>query len=162
MKDILVLGIGNEYLSDDGIGPKITMDLKNSDLNQYADFDTCYISGLDLLQVIEGYKTLVVIDATVHPEVKPGEVRIFEDIENAKSLHLDNFHDISFRDSIKLGKEAGIILPNKIYVLAIGIVEDKLFSKELSKALNVKYKSILYEVQSFINQKILNFDSVSV
>jgi len=162
MEGILVLGIGNEYLSDDGIGPKITMDLAKTGLNQYADFKTCYISGLDLLQEIEEYKTLVLIDATVHPDIKPGEVCIFEDIENAKSLHLDNFHDISFKDSIKLGKEAGLNLPDELYMVAIGIIEDKLFSKELSKALRPKYKAIINQVQSFINQKILNLNSIIV
>jgi len=162
MKDILVLGIGNEYLSDDGIGPKTTMDLAKTGLNQYADFKTCYISGLDLLQEMEEYKTLVLIDATVHPDVKPGEVCIFENIEDAKSLHLDNFHDISFKDSIKLGKEAGLNLPDELYVLAIGIIEDKLFSKNLSKALRPKYKSILNQVQSFITQKITKLDSITV
>ncbi len=145
MKEILILGIGNEYLSDDGIGPKIAMDLAKTGLNQYADFKTCYISGLDLLQEIEEYKKLVLIDATVHPDVKPGEVCIFEDIENAKSLHLDNFHDISFKDSIKLGKEAGLYIPEEIHIISIGIIEDKLFSKELSKHFERKYSAIFSE-----------------
>jgi len=162
MKDILVLGIGNEYLSDDGIGPKITMDLKNSELNQYADFDTCYISGLDLLQLIEGYKTLLVIDATVHPDSNPGEVCIFKNVDEAKSLHLDNFHDISFKNCLKLGIEAGLNIPEDVCVISIGIIEDKLFSKELSKPLKLKYKEIFSEIQSFINQKIIKFDSIAV
>ena len=52
-KDILILGVGNDILTDDGIGPKITVQLQNeSNIPGNIHYDTAFMGGLDLLEFI--------------------------------------------------------------------------------------------------------------
>jgi len=64
MKKILVLGIGNLLLSDDGVGIHAIQQLEKQYTLpaevQVVDGGTC---GLDLLQFLEGVDHLVIIDA---------------------------------------------------------------------------------------------------
>nr|MBC8344119.1 hydrogenase maturation protease [Bacteroidota bacterium] len=62
-KTTLIYGIGNEILSDDAIGPKLTWQLEK-DLNlPNIKFETAFVGGLEVLEIINGYDTVVFIDA---------------------------------------------------------------------------------------------------
>jgi len=43
---VLILGIGNDILKDDGIGPKLVKDLKKMDFPAGLRFETCAMGGL--------------------------------------------------------------------------------------------------------------------
>ena len=63
MTQILILGIGNLLLSDDGVGVQTVWRLQQKQLPeevQVVDGGTC---GLDLLQFLEGVDRLIIVDA---------------------------------------------------------------------------------------------------
>ena len=59
---ILVLGIGNEILKDDGIGPRLVMDLQHH-FPEEIRFNTSSLGGLEILEMIREYDTVFIIDA---------------------------------------------------------------------------------------------------
>jgi len=90
---ILVAGIGNIFLGDDGFGVEVAQQLSKLDFPvavRVADFG---IRGFDLAFALQdGYETTILIDAFPHGEA-PGTVYVVEPDLNdpAASLAQDNF-----------------------------------------------------------------------
>ena len=71
---ILIHGIGNEILTDDGIGPKLVKRLKGNLSRTDIDFETAFLGGLELLEYFQGYYTVIFIDAIRTKGGIPGTV----------------------------------------------------------------------------------------
>jgi hydrogenase maturation protease len=155
MKETLILGLGNEFLSDDGIGSKIVHDLENSFPDDKIDYKYFVTGSLDLIDVISGYRFLVIVDAMRTRYYKPGNVISFEMKDYQATVHLNNFHDIPFPDSIKLAQQLEMDMPEMILIAGIEISTDLEFSSELSPELKTRYNSVLGKVISIISQHLL-------
>ena len=62
MSKVLLLGIGNELLGDDGVGIQIARYFEKQDL-QLFDIKYAGIGGFHLFDYIEGYEKVIIIDA---------------------------------------------------------------------------------------------------
>jgi len=71
---VLVLGIGNDILSDDGIGPRIIQQLEKENFPSLISFQTGTVGGLEVLEMISGYREVVFIDAIKTRGGVPGTI----------------------------------------------------------------------------------------
>ncbi len=152
----LILGLGNEILTDDGIGIKLTHDLKNKFSRSSFNFKTASCGGLEIVEMIDGYENVIIIDAIKTFGGKPGKIYHFTLDHFQQSMHVSNFHDISFLTAMEFGRKAGLKLPRKVNILAIEIIEDLVFSNHFSPAIEEKYPEILVEVQSLMLNILLS------
>ena len=154
---ILILGVGNEILMDDGIGPKLVKELQKENLRDDIKYDTAFMGGLEILEYIQGYEIVIFIDAMITRDGIPGTVYQFTTDDFKETLHLTSLHDASFLTAIELGRNIGYEIPEKIHIIAVEIVEDKVFGIEFTKPLQEKYpeiiKSVNKLVRSFLNMK---------
>lgn len=150
MKKILVLGLGNEILSDDGIAPRLIKDLSESFSGENFDFEACSCGGLEIPELIQGYRQAVLIDAISLPDTDPGDVLHFVPEDFKETSNLSNLHDINFITALSLGKTLGIDMPDDIHIIAIKIVEDSEFSEKLSPEIEKIYPEILMKVKILI------------
>lgn len=92
MTPILILGIGNTLLRDEGIGPHVAQALAAMDLGSEVEVIDGGTSGADLIDTIADRQKVIVIDSMKADE-KPGTVYRFtgadllEHHERAISLH---------------------------------------------------------------------------
>ncbi len=149
----LVLGIGNDILRDDGIGPKLALKLGEIEPLDGVDYQTTTLGGLDILELIQDYQTVVFIDAIKTRGGVPGTVYEYSLDDFQETLHLSNLHDISFLTAIALGEKMNMPIPEQIGVIAIEIVEDMEFGEQFTPELEKKYPQILQSVR----QKIRDF-----
>ena len=152
MKKNLVLGIGNDILTDDGIGPKIVNDLKTFERSPELIFETTTLGGLEILEIIKDYKKVIIIDAIRTIDGNPGEIFFFTPDDFKETLHLSNLHDINFLTALELGKKLGIPLPEEIHIIAIEIVEDQVFGTSFTPAIEEKYHIIMQSVKKQIGE----------
>ncbi|MCX7954323.1 MAG: hydrogenase maturation protease [Bacteroidales bacterium] len=150
LSNILVYGIGNEILCDDGIGPKITSELKKSGRFKNVCFETGYLGGLEILDIIQNYKNVIFIDAIKTINGTPGTVYVFKPEDFKETLHLSSIHDISFLTALQLAKKLNLPIPHNVYIIAIEIVEDKIFSETFSPIIQEKFPEIIKNVESII------------
>ncbi len=155
-KNILVFGVGNEILTDDGIGPKLVKRLQKEFTPSGIDYDTAFLGGMDLIEFIQGYETVVFIDAIMTKKGKPGDVYQLELSDFKETLHLSNVHDISFLTALELGKKLGLKIPKQVHIIAVEIVEDLIFSNDFSPEIESKYDKIYEEVAEFIHKLSVN------
>ncbi|MFH0241033.1 hydrogenase maturation protease [Streptomyces sp. HK10] len=75
---ILVAGIGNVFLADDGFGPAVAEALRDRPLPDGVHVADFGIRGMDLAyRLLEGYGTAVLVDAAPHGQ-PPGTVSVIE------------------------------------------------------------------------------------
>jgi hydrogenase maturation protease len=75
---ILVAGIGNVFLADDGFGPEVADALRGRTLPDGVHVTDFGIRGMDLAyRLLEGYDTALLVDAAPHGR-RPGTVSVIE------------------------------------------------------------------------------------
>jgi len=157
-KEILVVGIGNEILTDDGIGPKLIHKLRNTYQYPGVTFINTCLGGLDMLDVIRDYKQVIVIDAIKTEGGKPGSVYHLTLDDFKETMHISNVHDISFLTAIELGKKLQINIPEVIDIIAIEIVEDLVFAENFSPEIQKNFSTILKTVEKYLHQILRNIN----
>jgi hydrogenase maturation protease len=149
----LVLGFGSDALSDDGIPIRLVQDLNVLESLSSITFETSPVGGLELLELLEGFDTAVLIDTQLTSRRKPGEIHEFTPANFEETFHLSSQHDVTFHEAIRFAKEMGIPMPEDIRIIAIEVVENKKLSFEFSGEIQEKYAGILSQIEQIL-QKI--------
>lgn len=87
-QNILILGVGNPFRRDDGIGPAVIRRLQSENSLQQVDLLDGGIDGFALLDQIKLYEKVLIVDA-VDMGLKPGEIRIFSPAEAKMTIRTD-------------------------------------------------------------------------
>jgi hydrogenase maturation protease len=149
---ILIQGIGNEILTDDGIGPKLVKRLKDDFSENGIDFETAFVGGLEVLEYIQGYQTVIFIDAIRTKDGIPGTVyRLLPEDFNS-TIHLSSIHDVSFLTALGVGEKLGMDMPDIIHIIAIEIVEDRIFDDNFTQEIQEKYEGIYLQTRELIKE----------
>ena len=105
--DILILGIGNILLKDEGVGVHVVNKLKEMPLPDNVEVLDGGTAGLDLTDFIANRKKVIVIDAVKAGE-KPGTIyRLTEKNLNIKPKAIMSFHEIDFLDALHMSEVMG-------------------------------------------------------
>ena len=112
---VLVAGIGNIFLSDDGFGVEVIKELEGAGLPPWVQIADYGIAGMHLAyDLLGGYDTTILLDATPHGR-PPGTLSLIEaDTEDLAAASAIDAHgmqpDAVFRLLRLLGGDAGRVL----------------------------------------------------
>ncbi len=128
-KSILVLGIGNYLMGDEGVGVQLIQKMNTLELPSYLDILDGGTGGFLLLSCIEAYGHIIFVDATMDGK-EPGSISLIKpkfasDFPSALSVH-----DVGLKDMI----EAVYLMDHRpgIQLLTVSIKEMKPMTLELS------------------------------
>jgi hydrogenase maturation protease len=144
----LVLGIGNDILMDDGIGPRVVESLKENSPLPGVEYETTTLGGLDILEFVSGYRYVAFIDAIKTKGGTPGDVYEYTPADFKETLHLTNLHDVNFLTAIELGKQLDLKIPEHMHIFAVEIIEDQVFGENFTPPLQERYPKILKEIHT--------------
>ena len=117
-KPILVLGVGNLLLKDEGVGVHVARKLMEMDLPSHVEVLDGGTGGFDLLDEIEGRKKVIVVDTAQAGKPAGTMYRMTtEDIEQTEKARI-SLHDIDMTDLLKL---ADLFKIEKPEIVIIGI-----------------------------------------
>jgi hydrogenase maturation protease len=129
---IIVLGVGNPILQDDGVGLHVIEALRKQVKNPNVTVETATTGGMNLLDMIRGYEKVILIDAVKRQGSPPGEVKRFE-LSDFHSVHSCNPHDVSLSEALQLAKQIGeTLLPSNIILIGITVHNTYEFGEQLS------------------------------
>ena len=124
---ILVAGIGNIFLADDGFGVEVVKRLAERELPEGVEVVDFGIRGLDLAYALQdGYEAVIFVDATPRGE-EPGTVYVIEaEIEEEGEVALDT-HGM---DPVKVLRFARAMGAEPVRTLVVGCEPQLVLSGE--------------------------------
>ncbi|MBI5965681.1 MAG: hydrogenase maturation protease [Chloroflexi bacterium] len=131
---ILVVGLGNPILGDDGVGWKVAEKVKTQlPPDTSVDVDCLSLGGISLMEHLIGYDRAILVDAFALDE-PVGSILVLKlsDLPNYSAFHTTNVHDTSLQNAIKFGRAMGAPLPEDVMVVGIATKHVYDFSEELS------------------------------
>jgi hydrogenase maturation protease len=117
-KKILVLGVGNALMQDDGVGIHVTTALESSaDLHPALQVIDGGTIGLALLPEIEDAAAVIVVDAS-EIGAEPGTLRVFrnEEIDRQLSGKRRTVHEVALLDLFAAAAIRGRMPPQRALV----------------------------------------------
>ncbi len=153
MKELIVLGIGNRLMSDDGIGIHIVEELQKTNTNtniQYVAGETDVYFCLN--QIANALITIIIDAAYLNKE--PGSISILSlDKVSENPVYPISVHDMHFLDWVKKSEQ-------NIKGLLIGIEPYEIdFGTSLSSILKSKFTGIISNVNYIIDDFMKNKNS---
>lgn len=112
---LLILGLGNDLLGDDGIGLLAASKLEGR-FGPDVAVQTSGLSGLYLLEPLEGFEDAIIIDAVVGD--RPGRVRELEASE-VRPVPVPSAHYAGLPEALALARASGMRVPRRLRIFAV-------------------------------------------
>ena len=100
---ILVLGIGNDILGDDGVGIQIARAVARRVSAADVKVEETATAGLSLLELIKGYERLIVADAILTNNTEVGKIHRLALKDLAKTNNSITPHDAALVTTLEIG-----------------------------------------------------------
>jgi hydrogenase maturation protease len=143
-KRILIVGLGNPILGDDGVGWRVAEEVQRQIVQRQAhprapeecdiEVDCVALGGLSLMEQLIGYDRAIVIDSidTGHGAIGRVHQLELDELPDRSAGHTTAIHDTSLQTALKVGRSLGAQLPDRITVIAVESPNVYNFSEELS------------------------------
>lgn len=143
MDKTLILGLGNTIMGDDAIGILVAQVVYQTLLKlgySGVEFKESSFAGWRLIDLISGYKKLILIDA-IHTGGVPGDYYRIEWSKN-NSLHLNSSHGMDLNTALELARKMGIKIPEEISLYGIEVKNPYEFKEGISEEIANKIPQI--------------------
>jgi hydrogenase maturation protease len=136
---VVLIGIGNSLLSDDGVGPYLA-----EQIGQKLDFPYRSVTdiSLELLDYVLGRRFIYIFDSFRNPEIPVGNVAelTLDDLEYRQNPSYS--HGITIPIIFNIGKKLYRRMPKKVRVFGINVFDNQTVSDSFSDELNHKLSGI--------------------
>ncbi len=124
------MGLGNTILSDDGVGVYAARHARGLlEPSDAIDVQEAEIGGFGLLDLLEGYRACVILDASLSPDLEPGEIRRLGPEASRPSARLVMGHQVDLPTALGLGRALHRHMPEEVVILAVGVAEPLLLGE---------------------------------
>lgn len=131
---VLVLGLGNSLVGDDGVGIHLLHRLQALGWGSEVEFAESAAGGIAILEMVAGYDRLLLLDCIVAADDNnPGKVVVLNEEELTTVRHASSIHDLAVGEVWQLGQRMGYRMPQ---VIAVAITVELIWEigEELSPA----------------------------
>lgn len=146
----IIIGLGNDIVSDDRIGIDLARDIAESLGIDLAESQAIHMG---LLSEITGYDRLFIIDSIKTSKHPVGQLLhlSLQDVEKRTGNY--STHQVSLYDLILSGQAMGFEMPGYIEIYAVEINDNLTISEKMSPILTDKYDDILAEITQDIQSQ---------
>jgi len=133
-KKILVAGLGNLLLTDEGVGIHVVRELSKRELPDEVELAEIGTAIFELVRLMEGRKKVIIVDALLADE-PPGTIYKLtpDDLKSGKRKLSTSLHQFGLMEALQSAAQTG----NKPETVILGITpkDYQTFSTELSSEL---------------------------
>jgi hydrogenase maturation protease len=145
---ILILGIGNVLLGDEGVGVHVVKGLENHEMPSHVTLLDGGTGGFHLLSWLQEYQRIILIDATLDGN-PPGTVNIIHPRFSNEFPRTLSAHDIGLKDLIESASLLGP-LP-EITLITVSVDPEQSLTMELSPGIKKSVAKISEEIFKMIS-----------
>jgi hydrogenase maturation protease len=132
--DILILGVGNVIVRDDGVGVYAARELAGRIPPGAVDVEETDVAGIELIDILAGYEKALIIDAIKTDGGVPGTVYRLTLDDFERTVHLANIHGINLPTAVKIGRGLEVPMPEEVIVLAVEVENITEFGETMTDA----------------------------
>ncbi len=154
----LILGLGNPILSDDRIGLDVSHLVHKGLNNSDCDLVESQLVGTNILDFINGYKSLIVIDSIKTENGEDGDIYQLSLDDLPKQQRMNSPHNVGIYWNIKMGRRVGLEVPERIRIYAIEVNDPFNFGEELTDTMKKLMPGIVKNILE--KEKSLCMDSI--
>lgn len=157
MKKLLVMGIGNMLLTDDGVGVFAAQALQKEVFPENVTVIEAGTFTHDIFYMFEGYDTLLVLDI-VHGQSEPGSIYLLAegDLRDNEKQRL-SIHDIDLLDSLRMAELLHGSIPS-LKVVGIEPYDYTSWNIGISEIVQSKFEDYLEIVRKQIDIILKDFE----
>jgi hydrogenase maturation protease len=163
---IAVVGIGNPYVSDDGVGCRVVRELKRRVRDSRVTFIELVTCGLDAFEHLRGFEKAVIIDAAKTGSVRVGFVQSVSPCSASATSQFLSLHTIGLELALGLGSILGLALPHTLDLLSVEVADIETFHEgctpEVEAALPAIVDSTVDFLKSYLPDLHCSQDSMNV
>ena len=144
----LLLGLGNDLLTDDAIGLRVAAALREqlSERENLTIAETAEM-GLALLDLVAGFDNLLVVDAVETGQAPPGFVHELEGAELKLRTSVAP-HFLGLAETLELGRELGLPMPGSVRVFAVEVQDPYTLGTRMTPALEAALPAIISQLET--------------
>jgi len=150
---ILVMGIGNYLMADEGVGVHVAQRLAKLSLPDTVDVVDGGTGGFHLLEYFENYSKIILVDATLDDQ-PAGTIRLIKPRFASDFPKSMSTHDIGLKDMVSSLQLMGKVPEIFLFVVSIASVQDQ--GIELTNAAEEKVPLIIENINSLIENLLLD------
>ena len=147
---LLLLGRGNDILTDDAVGLHVVQALRH-ELGAHPGIDIYETTemGLALLDFITGYRTVVIVDSIQTGKVAPGCLHEL-DAAGLNQLTGRTPHFVGVGETLALGRHLGLAMPEQVRIFAIEVEDPFTLGTVLTPALQAALPGIVQRLSAVL------------
>lgn len=151
---ILVLGIGNVLMGDEGVGVHTIKELEKRSWPENVHFLDGGTGGFHLLEYLQHYRTIVMIDATMDGQ-PAGTLRLIKPKFSSDFPKALSAHDIGLKDLVESASILGHLPEIHLITVSINAVQPMQLemSPEIKKSIPEVIQSVTEILQTLNNNE---------
>jgi hydrogenase maturation protease len=149
---IVVVGLGNPLLTDDGVGVHAARLLSRRLADGPVDVIQSSWGGMRFIDLLAGYDRAIIVDAIEWRRGPPGTVYRLTADEAIPTLRAVSYHDMSLGAALSLGRALDIPLPEETVFFAVEAVETRTFGESLTPAVEAALPEVVRCVEAQLMQ----------
>ena len=142
---LLVLGLGNDLLADDGIGP-LAIEMLEPRLAGRADAVASALHGLALLDVLAGYDAAVIVDAVCTGRRPVGEVHEI-DPATLPPVQAPSPHFAGLPELLELARRLELRFPERLRIVAVEVADPYTIGGAMTPAVRAALPELVARVE---------------
>lgn len=123
--DVVLVGLGNPILSDDGIGLRIAgavrEHLQDNPLAKRVDIKEVAVGGLSLAELLVGYPRAVIVDAIMSEGGAPGTIYQLTLSDLPGTLNMASSHDTNLSTALHALRRFGADVPSDDAITIVAV-----------------------------------------
>ncbi len=154
---IVIIGLGNDILRDDGVGIYAARDLEGAFPTDLVTVKTAAVAGIDLLHLLAGHRLAIIIDAMVTGKHPPGTVLRINANELPPPTEFVQSHNLHLPTAMEFGAQLGFDMPQRVEVIAVEVKDYQTFGEreEMSDAV----REAIPEVEKTVREIVKSYQS---
>jgi hydrogenase maturation protease len=157
----LLMGMGNPILTDDAVGVRLARDIggRLAGIPGLTVMEECSVGGLNIVEVVEGFDRLIILDSIRTTGGTPGDWHRFTSEVLRETMNLNNIHDVNFATALELGRRMGMAVPSEenIHIFAVEVLDLITFSEVMTPQLERAYpefsQAIFQEIDAIVKEQ---------
>lgn len=150
----LILGLGNDLLSDDAVGLEVVRRLNREAKTPEIEIRETCAASLELVDFLVGFDRVIIVDAIKTGTGKVGDVRVLDPKDMESGRTPTSLHHVGLATVLAAGKALGVNMPTRVRVFGIETNEVSVFGGPCSPEVEAAVPKVIHLIRAELDGSV--------